>query len=92
MSHDAMVQAHIAYELVDERNPDVMVIAFRTAEIVDSGTAHELSEQLDALIRPDLPRYYVIDFGNARSLSSGAVRHHRDLRPSGRSAVGLQPS
>ena len=34
--------------------------------------AHELGEQLDSLIRPDLPGSYVIDFANVRSLGSTA--------------------
>ena len=32
--------------------------------------ADELGEQLESLIRPELPRNYVLDFGNVRSFGS----------------------
>jgi anti-anti-sigma regulatory factor len=72
MSTTTTIQAHIAYELIDDHNPDVVVIEFRSQEIAGPVQARELGEQLDSLIRPDLPRNFVIDFGNVRSLGSTA--------------------
>ena len=65
-------QAHIAYELIDEDNPEVVAIEFLSHDITSPLHAYELGEQLDSLIRPGLPRYFVIDFGNVRSLGSTA--------------------
>ena len=72
MSTTTTIQAHIAYELIDDHNPDVVAIEFLSQEIVGSLHARQLGEQLDSLIRPDLPRDFVIDFGNVRSLGSTA--------------------
>jgi len=72
MSTTTTIQAHIAYELIDDHNPDVVVIEFLSQGIVGPFHARELGEQLDSLIRPDLPRNFVIDFGNVRSLGSTA--------------------
>jgi anti-anti-sigma regulatory factor len=72
MSTLATVQAHIAYELIDDNNPKVVVIEFLSQDIFSPGHAIELGEQLDSLIRPDLPRNFVIDFANVRSLGSTA--------------------
>src|SRR4051812_20698962 len=65
-------QAQIAYELIDDDNPEVVVIEFLSHEITGPLPAHELGEQLDSLIRPELPRNFVIDFSNVRSLGSTA--------------------
>jgi anti-anti-sigma regulatory factor len=72
MSTTTTIQAHIAYELIDDHNPDVVAIEFLSQEIAGPHHARELGEQLDLLIRPDLPRYFVIDFANVRSLGSTA--------------------
>jgi anti-anti-sigma regulatory factor len=72
MSTETSIQAHIAYELIDDHNPDVVAIEFRSPEIASQRQARELGEQLDSLIRPDLPQVFVIDFGNVRSLGSTA--------------------
>ena len=72
MSTTTTIQAHIAYELIDDHNPEVVVIEFLSQEIVGFLHARELGEQLDSLIRPDLPRNYIIDFGNIRSIGSTA--------------------
>jgi anti-anti-sigma regulatory factor len=74
MSITTTIQAHIAYELIDDTSPGVVVIEFLSQEVAGSLHAHELGEQLDSLIRPDLPGNYVIDFGNVRSLGSTAFR------------------
>jgi anti-anti-sigma regulatory factor len=72
MSTATTIQAHIAYELIDDHNPDVVAIEFLSEEIASPRHARELEGQLDSLIRPDLPRAFVIDFGNVRSLGSTA--------------------
>jgi anti-anti-sigma regulatory factor len=72
MSIAAPIQAHIAYELIDDTSPEVLVVEFSSHEIAGTLQAHELGEQLDSLIRPDLPGNFVIDFGNIRSLGSTA--------------------
>jgi anti-anti-sigma regulatory factor len=72
MSITTTIQAHIAYELIDDTSPAIVVIEFLSHEIAGSLHAHELGEQLDSLIRPDLPGNFVIDFGNVRSLGSTA--------------------
>jgi anti-anti-sigma regulatory factor len=72
MSTTAITQAHIAYELIDEQDPEVVAIEFLSHEIASPRHASELGEQLNSLIRPELPRHYVIDFGNVRSLGSTA--------------------
>jgi len=72
MSTTTTIQAHIAYELIDDHNPDVVVIEFLSQEIAGPCQARELEEQLGSLIRPDLPQCFVIDFGNVRSLGSTA--------------------
>jgi anti-anti-sigma regulatory factor len=72
MSTLATAQAHIAYELIDDNNPKVVVIEFLSQEIFCPGHAIEMGEQLRSLIRPDLPRNYVIDFAKVRSLGSTA--------------------
>jgi anti-anti-sigma regulatory factor len=72
MSITTTIQAHIAYELIDDTSPGIVVIEFLSHDIAGSLHAHELGEQLDLLIRPDLPGNFVIDFGNVRSLGSTA--------------------
>jgi anti-anti-sigma regulatory factor len=72
MSTMEPIQAHIAYELVDDVEPAVVAIEFRSPEICDPHLAHELGAQLESLIRPELPRDFVIDFANVRSLGSTA--------------------
>jgi anti-anti-sigma regulatory factor len=72
MSITTTIQAHIAYELIDDTRPGVLVIEFLSQDIAGLLHAHELGDQLDSLIRPDLPGNYVIDFGNVRSLGSTA--------------------
>jgi anti-anti-sigma regulatory factor len=72
MSITSPTQAHIAYELVDNADPPVVVIEFVSGEIAGPVQAGELGEQLESLLRSDLPRNFVIDFSNARSLGSTA--------------------
>ncbi len=72
MSNTTTIQAHIAYELIDGTSRGVVAIEFLSHEIAGPLHATELGEQLDSLIRPDLPGYFVIDFGKVRSLGSTA--------------------
>jgi anti-anti-sigma regulatory factor len=72
MSTATTIQAHIAYELIGGTDPDVVAIDFLSHVIADPAHADELGEQLDLLITPDLPRNFVIDFENVRSLGSTA--------------------
>ena len=72
MSATSTTQAHIDYELVDGWEPKVVVIGFVDRAVSDPVHAHELGEQLDSLIRSDLPLNFVIDFKNAKSLGSTA--------------------
>ncbi len=64
--------AHIAYELIDDDDAEVVVIEFVSRELVGALHAEELAEQLDALVYTDLPRNFVIDFNNVCSLGSTA--------------------
>jgi anti-anti-sigma regulatory factor len=73
MSTITTIQAHIAYELIGDTDPDVVVIEFLSHVIADPAHAQELGEQLDSLIRSDLPHNFVIDFGNVRSLGSTSM-------------------
>jgi anti-sigma B factor antagonist len=87
MSDSSTIHAHIAYELVEEAEPKVVVIEFMSRAVADPNHAHELGQQLRSLIRPDLPRQYVIDFKNVRTLGSTSfgeiATFVRDVRQAG---------
>jgi anti-anti-sigma regulatory factor len=72
MSTATATHAHIAYELIDDDNPEVVVIEFLSREIVGLQQAEELEEQLDSLLLADLPQNFVIDFDNVWTLGSTA--------------------
>jgi anti-anti-sigma regulatory factor len=72
MSGNQTVDAHIAYDLIDETDPKVVVIEFLSRSIIDPGHARELGEQLHSLFRAHLPRRFVIDFKDVRMLGSRA--------------------
>lgn len=72
MSTTTEACTHIACEFIGEDRPEVAVIEFLSPEICGPLRAGELGAQLDSLIRPDVPRNYVIDFSNVRSLGSTA--------------------
>jgi anti-anti-sigma regulatory factor len=72
MSTATTIQAHIAYELIEGTNHDVVVIEFVSHDITSPVHARELGEQLDSLIRPDSLQHFVIDFAGVRSLGSTA--------------------
>jgi anti-anti-sigma factor len=63
---------HISYDLDDQKHPHVVIVEFLSDAVVDTTHAAELSQQLNALIRPNLPCRYVLDFQGVRSLSSTA--------------------
>jgi anti-anti-sigma factor len=62
--------AHIAYEVIDQ--PRAVIVEFLTHSIADPAHAAELGQQLGALVRPDLPKSYLLDFHKVRSFSSTA--------------------
>src|SRR6185312_824745 len=85
MSAEPFTQSHIAYDAIGDDRPEVVVIEFLSHEIPGPHQAHELAEQLDSLIRPDLPRNYVIDFAHVRGLGSTAFAEIADfVRRAGR--------
>jgi anti-anti-sigma factor len=62
--------AHIAYELIEQ--PPVVVVEFLTHAIADPTRAAELGQQLRSLIRPELPKHFVLDFHKVKNFSSTA--------------------
>ncbi len=64
--------AHITFDLNDETHTQVVIVEIRSRSVADPDHAAELSQQLCALIRPDLPRQFVLDFDGVRSFSSTA--------------------
>ena len=72
MSTTALRQAHIAYELIDDTKPEVVVIEFLSHDVASTLHSRELGEQLESLIGTELPQHFVIDFANVRSLGSTA--------------------
>ena len=62
--------AHIAYEPIEK--PSAVVVEFLSHEVADPDHSSELSRQLAALVRPDLPNRYVLDFHKVRIFSSTA--------------------
>jgi anti-anti-sigma factor len=64
--------AHISYGVDNQKHPRVVFVQFLSHAIADPAHAAELSQQLSALIRRDLPSRYVLDFQGVRSLSSTA--------------------
>ena len=89
MSATSIGQSHIAYELIDDTHPEVVVIEFLSREIVGTATASEFGEQLDSLISPAMPRTFVIDFANVRALGSSAFAELVSFAQSA-AAMGLQ--
>ena len=87
MSGTSTIHAHVNYELIDETDPQMVVIEFLTRTICTPAQVRELGEQLRSLIRPELPHRFVIDFHNVRALGSTAfgeiATFVRDLRKVG---------
>jgi len=72
MSTATTIQAHIAYELIEDANHQVVIIEFLSHDIVSPAHARELGEQLQSLIRPQPHQYFVIDCAGVGSLGSTA--------------------
>jgi hypothetical protein len=72
MSTATIVRDHIAHELIESTNRQVVLVEFVSPEITGVGETRELATQLGLLIRPQLPQYFVIDCGSLRSLGSAA--------------------
>lgn len=88
MSTMPITQAYIAYDVIGDDKPEVLVIEFLSHEVAGPLQAQELAEQLESLIGPGLPHNYVIDFANARSLGSTAFAEIADfVRRAGRVRV-----
>lgn len=86
------VPAHIAYELFGEIEPKVVVIEFLTREIAGPFRAQQCGEQLCALIDPESPRYFVLDFRHVRSIgSTGFAELVSFVRKAGRVTICNMP-
>jgi anti-anti-sigma regulatory factor len=72
MPETSPIGAHIAFELVHDPDPKIVVIEFLSRAITDPRHARELGEELRSLIQPGWPLQFVIDFKNVRSLGSTA--------------------
>jgi anti-anti-sigma regulatory factor len=72
MSTATAIQTHIAYELIEHTNHQVVVIEFVSHDIASPARARELGAQLHSLIRPQTPQYFVIDCAGVRALGSSA--------------------
>ena len=72
MSVAAAMEAHIAYELIDDTNPDVVAIEFLHEEIVAPEEARELGQQLNSLVNPESPTNLYSTSVTSRSLGSTA--------------------
>jgi hypothetical protein len=73
MSTATAIQAHIAHELIEGTNHQVVVIEFVSHDITSPAHARELGEQLNLLIRPQPLQYFVIDCEGVRALGSTAL-------------------
>ncbi len=72
-SHEPAAETpQISYELVEPAQPRVVVVDLLNDSLGDPGHAAQLGQQLNALIRPDLPRRYVLDFHKVRLIGSTA--------------------
>ena len=72
MSTATTTQTHIAYELIEDTNHQVVVIEFVSHDITSPTHARDLGEQLRSLIQPQSAQYFVIDCSGVRSLGSTA--------------------
>jgi anti-anti-sigma regulatory factor len=72
MSTTATFEAHVAYELVHDRDPAVVVLEVVNDDLASPSLAHEFGEQLECYVRPEFPHRFVIDFANVRTVGSTA--------------------
>jgi hypothetical protein len=64
--------ARIAYRIDDNHRRRVVIVEFLSDAVAVPAHAVELGQQLDSLIRPDLPSRYVLDFAGVQAISSTA--------------------
>jgi anti-anti-sigma regulatory factor len=72
MATATAIQAHIAYEQIEDTNHQVVVIEFVSHDITSTAHARELGEQLNSLIWPQPRQYFVIDCEGVRAIGSTA--------------------
>jgi anti-anti-sigma regulatory factor len=72
MATATMNEPHIAYELIEDSEHQVVVIKFLSDEVNSPARARELGEQLQSLIRRPAHQYFVLDCAGVRSLGSTA--------------------
>jgi hypothetical protein len=72
MSSTTAIQPHIAYDVIEATNYQVVVIEFVSHDITSPSHARELGKQLHSLIRSQPLQYFVIDCAGVRSLGSTA--------------------
>jgi anti-anti-sigma factor len=72
MSQTSTAQTYINYELIGDSRPEVMLIEFMSADIVDPAHAREMGEQVASLLKEDLPHQIVLDFTGVRAFGSTA--------------------
>jgi anti-anti-sigma regulatory factor len=72
MSTATDIQAHIAYELIEDDKHQVVIIEFLNHDLTSPHHAHELGRQLDSLIRREPPQYFIIDCAGVKAFGSTA--------------------
>jgi hypothetical protein len=72
MTTATAVSAHIAYDLIEDTNHQVVIIKFLSHDITSRAHALELGEQLDSMIRPRPLQYFVIDCAGVLTLGNMA--------------------
>ena len=73
MSTAEAISAHIAYDVIEHTKHRMVVIEFKSDEIINPACALELGEQLESLVRPGPRQYVIIDCAGVRSLGSAAL-------------------
>jgi len=68
----AHTTAHFNFDLIDEDDPELVLVEFQSHGITDPTHSAELGHQLGLLIRPEFPKNFVLDFHKVRLLSSTA--------------------
>lgn len=72
MSTATAIQAHIAYEVIEDAKHEVVVIEFLSEDINSPIHAIELGSQLQSLIRPRAHQYFIMDCAGVHALGSTA--------------------
>jgi anti-anti-sigma regulatory factor len=62
--------SEIAYEVAERAGAHAVVVDLLIESIGDPGAAARLGQQLSALIRPDLPKRFVLDFHKVKLVGS----------------------